>query len=437
MPESVPFADPPYLCGIPSPYYKPTHLRWQKACRAFLDEHVNPYALEWDAAGKVPETVFETFAKHNMLIPSLPAPLPVEWLHRLGIHEILGTSVDEWDYTHMAIYGDEMVRHGLMGIGTSLTTGLSYAVPPLYKFGSAQLQERFLPRLLTGAERTCIAITEPDAGSDVAGITTTAKRSADGRHFVVNGAKKWITNGIWAAWATMAVRTGGPGPGGLSLLVVPVAEGTPGVSKRHIRTGGGGVGGTTFIELDDVLVPVENLVGTEGLGMRYIMTNFNHERLSIAVGATRQARAALAAAMGYVMAREAFGQPLVTQPVVRQRLARCGAMLESQQAWVEQFVYALAHMPKAEADTRLGGLTAMAKAQAGVVLDECARTAYLLHGGNGLTSSGKGQLVEKIYREVPGIRVPGGSEDVLFDLGVRQLVKNFHAAKKRLQGGKL
>ena len=327
-----------------------------------------------------------------------------------------------------------MARSGPGGPGASLITGLSYGVPPLLKFGSQQLQERFLPDLLRGRKRTCIAITEPGAGSDVAGIETTAVKSADGREYVINGSKKWITNGIWSQLCTMAVRTGGPdsGANGLSLVVVPLL-GQQGVSMRKLQTGGSSTSGSTYIELDDVRIPVENLIGKEGAGMRYIMTNFNHERLTIAIGATRQARVALASAFEYVMQREAFSKPLIEQAVVRHRLAKAGALLESQWAWLEQFVYQMCHMAKADADTELGGLTALCKAQAGIVLDECARCAVLLFGGNGYTRSGKGEVVEKIYREVPAARIPGGSEDVMLDLAVRQLVKNFQRETKKLE----
>lgn len=296
-----------------------------------------------------------------------------------------------------------MARSGLAGPSGSLTTGMAFGVPPIIKFGSQELQEKFLPDLLTGRKRSCIAITEPGAGSDVANIATTATKTPDGRHYVVNGQKKWITNGHWAHSATMAVRTGGPGPAGLSLLLVPL-KGHPGVTTRRMKVGGQISAGTTFIELDDVRVPVENIVGAEGAGMKYIMTNFNHERLTIAVGATRQARVALAAAMEYVLRREAFGSPLIEQPVVRHRLAAAGALLETQWAWVEQFAFQMARLPRARADVELGGLTALCKAQAGRVLDECARCAYLLFGGNGYTQTGQGELVQRIYGEVPGIR---------------------------------
>lgn len=192
----------------------------------------------------------------------------------------------------------------------------------------------------------------------------------------------------------MAVRTGGPGPKGLSLVIVPLKN-YPGVTMRRIYVSGHTCGGTTFIELDDVKVPVENLIGTEGLGMKYIMTNFNHERLTIAVGATRQARVALSTAFEYCLKREAFGKTLMDQPVVRHRLAKAGAELESLSAWIEQFLYQMNNMPKDEGDIKLGGLTAMAKARAGMVLNECAQTALLLFGGLGFTRTGQGELIER------------------------------------------
>lgn len=242
-----------------------------------------------------------------------------------------------------------------------------------------------------------------------------------------------ITNGIWSHYTTMAVRTGGSGPSGLSLLVVPLL-GHPGVSMRRLKQTGATAGGTTFIELDDVKVPVENLIGNEGEGMKMIMTNFNHERLTIAIGVTRAARVALSSAFAYVLKREAFGKPLIDQPVVRHRLAKAGADLESLSAWVESFVYMMTHLPKSVADVELGGLTALAKARAGIIVGECARTAVLLFGGNGFTRTGQGELVEKIYRECPGAWIPGGSEDVMLDLAVRQLVKGYKRKTEELQG---
>jgi acyl-CoA dehydrogenase len=164
---------------------------------------------------------------------------------------------------------------------------------------------------------------------------------------------------------------------------------------RQLKVSGQICSGTTFIELDEVRVPAQNLIGQEGHGMKYIMNNFNHERLLIAIGATRTARVALAAAFEYCLQREAFGATLINQAVVRHRLAKCGALLESQWAWIEQFLYQMTKLEKAEADLKLGGFMALAKAQAGMVLDECARCAVLLFGGNGFTLSGRGEIAAR------------------------------------------
>ncbi|KAJ5626976.1 Acyl-CoA dehydrogenase apdG [Penicillium herquei] len=430
-PNPVPFSEPPYLRGLPSPYITPAHRRFQEACRKFAWENLIQNAMEWEKEGTVPDHVFHTWCKHNMLLPNMPAPLPVDWLKRLGINDILGVKVEDWDYIYTGIYCDELARSGLSGPGGSLNAGFAFGIPPIVKFGSKDLQERFLPDLLTGKKRACIAITEPEAGSDVANIVTTAVKSDDGQHYIINGTKKWITNAIWSDYATMAVRTGGPGPTGLSVLVVPLKN-HPGVTMRRLKVSGQKAGGTTYIELDDVKVPVSNLVGKEGDGMRIIMTNFNHERLVISVGVTRQARVALAAAFSYCLKREAFGKTLMDQPVVRHRLAKAGAELETMWAWVEQILYQLCHLSKEEGDRQLGGLTALAKAKSAMVLNECAQVAVLLFGGNGFTQTGQGELAEAIYRDVPGARIPGGSEDVLLDLSVRQLVKIYQAQEKKL-----
>jgi acyl-CoA dehydrogenase len=194
----------------------------------------------------------------------------------------------------------------------------------------------------------------------------------------------------------MAVRTGGPGAGGISMLVVPLLD-YPGVTMRRIRVAGQTSAGTTFIELDDVLVPVSNLIGVENQGMKYVMQNFNHERLTISISVNRLARVALSSAFEYCLKREAFGKTLMEQPVVRHRLAKAGAALESHWAWVEQFVYMMTKLSVQEANAELGGLTALAKAQAGRVVEECANTAVLLFGGNGYTKSGQGEIAESEY----------------------------------------
>ncbi|KAF5541484.1 Medium-chain specific acyl dehydrogenase mitochondrial [Fusarium phyllophilum] len=336
------------------------------------------------------------------------------------------TCADESDYMHFSIYITEMRRISIGGPASSLSTSMAYGMPLIITYGSAELQSRLLPDFIRGKKRICIAITEPDAGSDVANITTTAEKSPCGEFYIANGEKKWITNGIWSHYATMAVRTGGSGASGLSLLVVPLLD-YPGVTMRRMKASGGTISGITFIDLEDVKVPVENLIGLEGQGMKMITRNFNHERLAISIGVVSSARAALSAAFAYVLKREAFGKPLMDQPVVRNRLARAGAELESISAWMEQLVYQLSNLEGSDMSQVLGGLLALAKAKASLVIDECARCAVLLFGGNGYTCTGQGELVEKIYREVPAARIPGGTEDGMFDLAIRQLVKAYQS----------
>jgi len=398
-----------------------------------MEEHVEEHASEWERDGLVPTHLWDTFNKHNMLVPNLPCPLPVEVLHKAGIRDVLGIRVEDFDLLHVCIYWDEMARFG--SVYASMSAGMTYAISPIIKYGSPKLQKQFLPDLLTGKKRTCLAVTEPSAGSDVANISTTANKSACGKYYLVTGNKKWITNGIWSDYSTMAVRTGGPGPAGLSLLIVPLLN-TPGVSMRPIKTLGAGLTGTTYIDLDEVKVPVTNLIGKENHGMKMIMTNFNHERLQICVSGCRNSRTALSSAFEYTMAREAFGKPLMDQPVVRHRLAKAGAQLESLSAWIESLAYQMSQMESRTASEELGGLTAMMKAQTGIVFDECARCAVLLFGGAGLTQDeGKGATVEKLYRAVPAARIPGGSEDVLLDLGIRELAKRFKAKTATLKKG--
>ena len=112
MAPPIPFSEPPYLAGLPSPYYGPSHLSFQKLCRAFVEENLHQHAMQWEQEETVPTHVFEKFAAANMLIPSLPAPLPVEWLKKLGIYDVLGVKVEEWDYLHCAIFTDEVLIFG-------------------------------------------------------------------------------------------------------------------------------------------------------------------------------------------------------------------------------------------------------------------------------------------------------------------------------------
>jgi len=258
---------------------------------------------------------------------------------------------------------------------------------------------------LTGEKIICLAITEPSAGSDVANLKTTARLSPDGKHYIVNGEKKWITNGVWADYFTVAVRTGGPGMGGVSLLLIERAF--AGVTTRQMKCSGVWPSGTTYITFEDVKVPVENLVGKENQGFKYIMYNFNHERWGMIVQANRLARVCVEESMRYAQKRSTFGKKLIDHPVIRLKLAHMTRQVEATHSWLENVTYQMCTMSKTEQQERLGGPIALLKAQATQTFEFCAREASQIFGGLAYTRGGQGEKVERLYREVRAYAIPG------------------------------
>ena len=293
--------------------------------------------------------------------------------------------------------------------------------------GTEELKNRVVKDCLTGQKIICLAITEPYAGSDVANLQTTAKLSEDGKYYIVNGEKKWITNGVFADYFTVACRTGGPGPAGVSLLLIE--KEFPGVKTRQMNCSGVWPSGTTYITFEDVKVPVGNLIGEENHGFLYIMYNFNHERWSICAQATRFARVCYEEAFKYGHKRKTFGKRLVDHPVIRFKLAQMARQVEATYSWVELITYQMTKMTKEESNKKLGGPIALLKAQSTQVFEFCAREASQIFGGLAYTRGGQGEKVERLYREVRAYAIPGGSEEIMLDLGIRQAVKAYAKAK--------
>lgn len=291
---------------------------------------------EWEAAGAVPPEFYQECAKAGLLVPiSAGKAIPKEW-EKYGI--VAGIPAEEWDGFHDFIMWDELTRGGAIA---SLFIGLVVGAPPLRHFASEKLREKILPEILSGQKRICLAITEPAAGSDVRNITTTAEKTPDGKYYIVNGEKKWITNGMFSDYFMTAVRTGGEGAEGISMLLIPRSEG---IMTRKIDIGAGGLSATTYVSFDDVKVPAEYLIGQEGFGFMYTMTNFNHERLWIVFQALRGCRMALHDTMAWAQKREAFGKTLIEQPVVRWKFGNMGRQVEALHAWAEQIVYELENL---------------------------------------------------------------------------------------------
>ena len=181
-------------------------------------------------------------------------------------HRVRSVGPEQWDLFHEMIVTDEISRAGSGGLVWNLIGGFGIGCPPLVKFGKKAVVDRVLPSILNGDKRICLAITEPDAGSDVANLTCEAKLTEDGKHYIVNGEKKWITNGVWCDYFTTAVRTGGEGAAGVSMLLIERDQG--GVNTRRMDCQGVWSSGTTYITFEDVKVPVENLIGKENQGFK-------------------------------------------------------------------------------------------------------------------------------------------------------------------------
>lgn len=311
-----------------------------------------------------------------------------------------------------------------------LAGGMVIGLPPVLKWASPEVKKRVVGPVLKAEKVICLAITEPMAGSDVANIRTTAVREGD--HYIVNGEKKWITNGIFADYFTVAVKTD-PKAGGKGISMLLIEKTMPGVKTRKMKCSGVWSSGTTYITFEDVKVPVGNLIGKENKGFQLIMKNFNHERFGICAMTNRFSRVCFEDSLKFAVKRKTFGKALIQHDVIRWKLAEMARLIESTHAWLEQTVYQLQTMHPMEADMKLGGVTALLKVQCTKVFEYCAREAAQIYGGLSYTRGGQAERVERLNREVRAMAVPGGSEEVMLDLGIRQHRKIADMAKNILE----
>eukprot|EP00455_Lapot_gusevi_P041972 TRINITY_DN492_c0_g1_i1.p1 TRINITY_DN492_c0_g1~~TRINITY_DN492_c0_g1_i1.p1 ORF type:complete len:461 (+),score=209.55 TRINITY_DN492_c0_g1_i1:75-1385(+) len=424
----VPYGDPTWYQGWHSPYYNKSHVELRAYVRKWVEENITPYAHEWDENKQIPKEMFVKIAQSGLL-PTVVGPI-------LKAEDITyplpcGLTHNTFDAFHEMIVIEEFCRPGSGGVVWSLFGGLSIGLPPIMLFAGKHLRDRVVKPCLSGEKIICLAITEPTAGSDVAQLKCTAKKTADGKFYVVNGIKKWITNGVFADYFTVAVRTGDEksGMGGLSLLLVE--KSMKGVTARQMKCSGVWPSGTSLVTFDNVHVPVANLIGKENQGFKYIMYNFNHERFSLCVQAIRFARVCLEEAMMHAQRRQTFGKKLIDHPVIRNKLAHMARQVEASHAFSENIAFQMTKMSKEEAMAQLGGPIALLKAQATTTFELCAREAAQILGGIAYTRGGLGEKVERLYREVRAYAIPGGSEEIMLDLGVRQSLKTVGDLKKK------
>ena len=349
----IPYGDPSWYRGHNSPYYKPTHHAFRAKMREFTEREIIPYVSEWEESKSLPTELLKKCYEAQIL----PSCVGGKWQT-----EYIGPGPDSFDAFHELIMIDELSRCGSGGVMWGIMGGLAIGLPPVIQFASKYIKDKCVADCLRGEKRICLCITEPTAGSDVANLRCSAVKDPSGRFYIVNGEKKWITNGVTSDFFTVAVRTGGPGMGGLSLLLIE--RSMPGVETKQMNCTGVWSSGTTFITFDDVKVPVENLIGTENHGFKYIMYNFNHERWMLIGQAVRFARVCLEESVKHAQRRKTFGKALIEHPVIRWKLAEMARQVEATQALLEHLTYQFMTMSKDEQNLKLGGETAMLKAQA-------------------------------------------------------------------------
>lgn len=376
-----------------SAFLGPDHQAWRDQLRRFVEKEIMPFANEWDEAEEFPRELYKKAADIGLL--------------GLGFPEIYGGTDVGGDPFFGLVTAEELARVGAGGINASLMVH-SIGLPPVLALGSDDLKARIAPSVLSGDKIICLAITEPSGGSDVANLQTKAVREGD--EYIVNGAKMFITGGLRADYYTVAVRTGGAGAGGVSLLLIE--RDREGFTRTPIKKMGWWASDTAALYFDNVRVPVGNLIGAEGQGFQGIMANFNHERLAMAAGAIASARVCLEDAIAWGQERRTFGKRLADHQVIRHKIAEMLGRINAGQAYLEHCAWRVGQGETPAADL------ALLKVQATQIMEFCAREAAQILGG---ASFMRGCRVERIYREVRVNAIGGGSEEIMRDLAARQI----------------
>jgi acyl-CoA dehydrogenase len=364
------------------------HAQLRETVRRFSQKHIAPHAHAWEEAEEFPRELYRTAAEAGLLGISYPT-------------EVGGAG---GDIGHAIVASDEMVLSG-HSVGTCVGLGThGIAIPPIIRHGTDEQKKRFVEPVLRGEKIGALGITEPNGGSDVAAIRTKAVR--DGDHYVVSGAKTFITSGCRADFVTTAVRTGGEGHGGISLLVVE--RGTPGfgVSKKLKKTGWW-ASDTAELTFEDCRVPAANLIGEENAGFYAIMINFAAERLFLAGQCVAIAELAYRESVKYARERKAFGKTIMGHQVIRHKLADMVTRIAAARALVSECVTRVAR------GEQVPGLAAMTKNAATDMCTWVVDQAVQIHGGNGYMRE---YLVERLYRDARLYPIGGGTREIMNEI---------------------
>jgi acyl-CoA dehydrogenase len=365
------------------------HEMFRDQIRRFVAAEVRPNANAWEAAGEIPREVF----RHMGALGFLGARYPEQY----G-----GAGMDVFA---SLVLGEELGRAGLSGFAASVLVHTDMASPHLARFGTPEQKARYLPGVIAGETVTAIAVTEPGAGSDVAGLTTRAEPSGNG--WVLNGAKLYITNGVLADLTFVAARTDAAAKPSRGLSIFIVEKGTPGFNvSRKLDKLGWHCSDTAELTIEDCRLPADALLGEAGRGFHQIMTNFQNERLVMGAMTVGEAERAIEITLEHVRTRKAFGAPLWDKQAVRHKLANCA----TQAAAARHLVNHTAWLDSRGRDCVRE--VSMVKAFCAGMVQEVADTCLQLHGGSGYM---RGMEIERLYRDVRIHSIGGGATEVMLD----------------------
>lgn len=364
------------------------HQAFRKTVRAFA-KSLEPHAVEWDEAGIFPREVFKQAGDLGLLGI------------RHGV-EYGGLGLDWW-YT--TCYGEELVHSRNAGVNMALMVQSDMATPIIDEIGSDEVKREFLAPAISGDKIAALGVSEPGGGSDVAAIRTTARR--DGDDYVINGQKLWITNGTRADFITLAVRTGGEGFGGISLLVFPTDVKGFHVGKS-LKKIGNKSSDTAEIFFEDCRVPARYRLGEEGQGFYHIMTNFQGERLIAAIGCVAGMTMAVRDAIQYASDRKAFGKPLMKFQVWKHKMVEHLTSIEAARRLTYYAVDKFSKSPMGS--TRE---VTMAKLFAGDLAQRVIYDCQQLHGGFGYVTE---YAIARAFTDIRLITVGGGTSEVMKEI---------------------
>jgi acyl-CoA dehydrogenase len=364
------------------------HASLRAQIRRFAEREIAPHALDWEEAEDFPRELYRKAAEVGLLGVSYP--------EAQGGHG--------GNLTHSLVAYEELILHG-KSVGTAIGLGThGIGLPPIAKHGTDEQKKRFVEPVLRGEKIAALAITEPSGGSDVASLRTTAVR--DGDHYVVNGAKTFISSGTRADVVTTAVRTGAEGHGGISMLAIE--KGTPGFSvSRKLKKMGWWGSDTAELVFEDCRVPAANLIGAENAGFLLIVQNFVTERLAIAGQCVAIAELAYRESVKYAKERHAFGKSLMAFQVTRHKLADMASRIAAARALTGECA---TRYVRGEEDP---SLAAMAKNTATDMCSFVCDHAVQIHGGFGYMRE---FVVERLYRDARLYPIGGGTREIMNEI---------------------